>query len=248
MTKEAAKLDLACTYLKNNQTISAYNLFMTLAESEMKKDDFRAGILLLLAAECKAKQGKDRHNELLQAAKFYLKVAKKEKSTVAKHAYLCAAKCFLRIGQYDDAMNAFEKSKKYLPTIIEEKKPIVIVDDSPSITLKLNNYLQKLGYKDIHTFGDGKSALESIKKLIQSSQNPIILLDMELPDISGDVIAKTLLELKPELSIILITADEKTSPRVRKTIGWGSTAFVQKPFTINELKNALDVTESGSIT
>jgi len=71
---------------------------------------------------------------------------------------------------------------------------------------------------------------------------------MDLPDISGDVIAKTLLELKPELSIILITADEKTTPRVRKTIGRGSTAFVQKPFTINELKTALDVTESGSIT
>jgi len=143
LAKEAAKLDLACTYLKNNQTISAYNLFMALAENEIKKENLRAGILLLLASECKVKQGKERNNELLQAAKFYLKVAKQEKLTTAKYAYLCAAKCFLRIGQYDDAMNAFEKAKKYLPTIVEEKKPIIIVDDSPSITLKLNSYLQK---------------------------------------------------------------------------------------------------------
>ena len=50
---------------------------MTLAENEMKKNDFKAGILLLLAAECKTKQGKDRNNELLQAAKFYQKLAKK---------------------------------------------------------------------------------------------------------------------------------------------------------------------------
>ena len=247
LTKETSKLDLACTYMKNNQIISAYNLFMTLAENEMKKNDFRAGILLLLASECKAKQGKDRHNELLQAAKFYIKAAKKENPTPAKYAYLCAAKCFLRIGQYDDAMNAFEKAKKYLPKIIEEKKPIVVVDDSPSIVLKLSSYLQKLGYKDIHTFGDGKSAIEFIKKLIKSSQKPTILLDMDLPGMSGDIVAKTLLKLKPELSIILITADEKTAPRVKKTIGLGSTAFVQKPFTINDLKNALDVTESGSI-
>jgi FixJ family two-component response regulator len=75
-----------------------------------------------------------------------------------------------------------------------------------------------------------------------------VLLDMDLPDITGDEVAKALLKLKPELSIILITADEKTSPRVRKTIGWGSTAFIQKPFTISELKNALDVTIAGSIT
>lgn len=247
LANEVAKLDLACTYMKSNQTMAAHNLFTTLAENEMKKKDYRAGILWLLASECKAKQGKDRHDELLQAAKFYLNTAKKEKPSNAKYAYLCAAKCFLRIGQYDDAMTAFEKAKQHVPTIVEEKKPIVVVDDSPAITLKLNSYLQKLGYKDIHTFGDGQSAIESIKKLIQSSQNPIVLLDMELPDISGDVIAKTLLQLKPDLSIILITADEKTTPRVKSTIGWGSTAFVQKPFTINDLKNALDVTESGSL-
>src|SRR5690242_20647269 len=222
-------------------------MLMTLAENEMKKNDFRAGVLLLLAAECKVKQGKDRNTELLQAANFYQKLAKKEKPSNARYAYLCAAKCFLRIGQYDDAMNAFENAKKYVHHVMEEKNPIVVVDDSPAITLKLNDYLQKLGYKDIHTFADGQSALKSIKKLIKSSQNPIILLDMDLPDITGDEIAKELLKLKPNLSIILITADEKTSPRVRQTIGWGSTAFVQKPFTINELKNALDVTISNSI-
>ena len=247
MTKESSKLDLACTYMKNNQPISAHNILVMLAENEMKKNDFRAGILLLLASECKIKQGKDRNNELLQAANFYQKMAKKAKPSNAKYAYLCAAKCFLRIGQYDDAMEAFDKAKKYINHVVEEKKPIVVVDDSPAITLKLNDYLQKLGYTDVHTFADGKSALKSIKKLIQSSQNPIILLDMDLPDITGDEIAKALLKLKPNLSIILITADEKTSPRVRKTIGWGSTAFVQKPFTINELKNALDTTISNGI-
>jgi tetratricopeptide (TPR) repeat protein len=97
--------------MKNNQPISAYNLLMTLAENEMKKEDLKAGILLLLAAECKTLQGKDRNDELLQAAKFYEKVAKKEKPAAAKYAYFCAAKCFLRIGQYDDAMDALKKQK-----------------------------------------------------------------------------------------------------------------------------------------
>jgi len=65
--------------------------------------------------------------------------------------------------------------------------------------------------------------------------------------LTGDVVAGKLLESKPDLSIILITADEKTAPRVRKTIGLGSTAFVQKPFSINELKNALDTTKLSEV-
>ncbi|MGI0062526.1 MAG: response regulator, partial [Nitrosotalea sp.] len=162
-------------------------------------------------------------------------------------AYQCAARCFLRIGSYDDARKAFEEAQKYTNELVEEKRPIVLVDDSPAILLRLQSFLQQLGYDDIQTVGDGKSALDLIAKLVKSKQNPIILLDMDLPDIKGDVIAKTLLESKPDLSIILITADEKSTPRVRKTIGFGSTAFVQKPFSINELKNALDATRLSEI-
>lgn len=131
--------------------------------------------------------------------------------------------------------------------ITEEKRPIVVVDDSPAITLRLKNYLQQLGYDDIQTASDGKEAIKLITKLIKNSQNPIILLDMELPGMTGDVIARQLLQSTPDLSIILITADEKSAPTVRKTIGFGSTAFVQKPFTINEIKLALDATQQSEV-
>ena len=66
---------------------------------------------------------------------------------------------------------------------------------------------------------------------------------MGLPDMDGDVVANKLLETKIDLPIILITADEKTSKRVHKTISLGATAFIQKPFVIDDLKNALDVAE-----
>ena len=127
---------------------------------------------------------------------------------------------------------------------MEEKRPIVVVDDSPSIVVKLESYLKKLGYKDIHTFNTGTDAVRASKKLIESSQNPIILLDMGLPDIEGDVVASHLLDSKLDLSIILITADEKTTPRVQNTISWGATAFTQKPFDIEDLKRALDIAKS----
>jgi len=66
---------------------------------------------------------------------------------------------------------------------------------------------------------------------------------MGLPDIDGSVVASTLLEEKPDLQIVLITADEKTTKRVSKTIISGVSAFIQKPFTIDEIKTALDIAE-----
>ncbi|MGB9124173.1 MAG: response regulator [Nitrosotalea sp.] len=246
MDKDLEKFDLACTYLKNDQNAAAHNLFTSLAQKEMKNNSYKAGLYLILASECKSKQGKERKEELLEAANFYIKIAKKDPNN-ANYAYQCAARCFLRTGNYDDAMKAFEYAQKYTPKIIEEKRPIVVVDDSPAILLRLKNFLQQLGYDDIQTASNGKSAINLVSSLIKSKQNPIVLLDMELPDLKGDVIAKTLLKSKPDISIILITADEKSTPRVRSSIGYGSTAFVQKPFSINELKNALDTAKLSEI-
>jgi len=239
------KYDLACTYLKNRQTSAAHNLFLELADKEQKKDSSLAGLFLMLAAESKIQQGKDGYDEFLQAGKIYLKIAKKAKLLDAKNAYLCAAKCFLRIGQHEVAKNAFDKSKKIVPKTVEKKRSIVVVDDSPAVIMKLRGYLEKLGYKDIHDCKTGKEAITSCKKLIQSSHDPIVLLDMGLPDIDGDVVANKLLQAKMDLPIILITADEKTSGRVHKAISMGATAFIQKPFAIDDLKNALDVAESS---
>lgn len=238
------KYELAFTYLKNKQSISAYNLFLELAEKESKNASFRAGLFFMLAAECKVQQGKESYDEFLKAGKFYLGLAKKEKPYNARQAYLCAAKCFLRVSQYEEARKAFEMSKKYIAKVEEGKRPIVVVDDSPAVIVKLESYLKKLGYKNIHAFSTGSDAVRACKKLIDSSQNPIVLLDMDLPDIEGDIVASHLLDSKLDLSIILITADEKTTPRVQSTISLGTTAFIQKPFDIDDLKRALDIAES----
>ncbi|HLC10029.1 MAG TPA: response regulator [Nitrosopumilaceae archaeon] len=237
------KYELALTYLKNKQSISAYNLFLELAEKESKNASFRAGLFFMLAAECKVQQGKDGYGEFLKAGRFYMRLAKKEKPYNARQAYLCAAKCFLRVSQYEEARKAFEMSKKYIAKV-EGKRPIVVVDDSPAVIMKIEGYLKKLGYKNIHTFNTGSDAVRACKKLIDSSQNPIVLLDMGLPDIEGDIVASHLLDSKLDLSIILITADEKTTPRVQSTISLGTTAFIQKPFDIDDLKRALDIAES----
>ncbi len=67
---------------------------------------------------------------------------------------------------------------------------------------------------------------------------------MGLPDLDGDGVATKLLKDKATIQIVLITADEKSTDRVYNTISSGVSAFIQKPFTLDEVKKAIDVAES----
>ena len=241
------EFDLAFTHLRNNQHISAYNLFLKLAEKESKCDNLRSALLYFLAAECKTRGGKNNHDEFNEAARQYLEIATKDTSYKAKIAYLCAAKCFLRIGKHDDAKDAFEKFKGIVPKLVEKTRPVLIIEDSNAVIMKLKNYLQKLGYNDVHACSTGHEALQVSRKLLKATQNPIVLLDMGLPDIDGDIVASKLLKSKLDIPIILITADEKSSKRVHQTISEGVTAFIQKPFSIDDLETALEKVETDEI-
>lgn len=244
MSQKKQNYDLAFTHMKNNQNISAYNQFVDFAQVQKKDDPIKAALLYFLAAECKTKQGKDNENEIREAGKLFLKYGKKEKNYNSKGALLCASKCFLRIGQYDDAKDAFYKSKEFEIPEVPLSRPIVIIDDSDAISLKLKKYLEKLGYDDILSYQTGNEGITGCKKLFQNSKNPIVFLDMGLPDVEGDWVASQLLTKKLDLQIIVITADAKSTNRVNKTISSGVTSFIQKPFTINEVKNAIELAES----
>jgi len=104
-----------------------------------------------------------------------------------------------------------------------------------------------MGYNNIHESNTGKDSINVVKDIINSKQNPIILLDIGLPDMGGDEVASSLLKIKIDLSIIIITADEKSSEKVHKIIAEGATAFIQKPFSFDELKNALSKVESEEL-
>jgi CheY-like chemotaxis protein len=223
--------------------MAAYNMFTSIAESIKNIDPVKAALSYILASECRGRQNKDASSEAVEAGRLFLLYGKKQKDYLAKSAFLCAAKCFLKASRYDDAKDAFEHSKKFqIKDTEQDQRPILVVDDSRAIVLKLENHLENLGYRNIHAASTGNGALKEVKKLLK--ENPVILLDMGLPDITGDVVADKILQEKPDTQIILITADEKTTKRVKDTISSGAVAFIQKPFTITELKKALETAES----
>ena len=236
--------EIAVTHLKSKQFITAHNLFLNQAESLKKSEYIKSALMYMLAAECKTRQGKESENEIKEAGNLFLKYSNSKNPKNVKGALLCASKCFLSLGEFDKAKDAYQKAKIIIQSTIQVTRPIVIIDDSQAIAMKLQNYVEKLGYSEIHVFKNGKDGLKGCKKLFSENKEPVVLLDMGLPDLEGDVVATKLLNDKVNLQIIVITADEKITERVHKTISSGVSAFIQKPFTLDEVKKAIDVAES----
>ena len=236
--------EIAVTHLKSKQFITAHNLFLNQAESLKKSEYLKSALMYMLAAECKTRQGKESENEIKEAGNLFLKYSNSKNPKNVKGALLCASKCFLSLGEFDKAKDAYQKAKIIIQSTIQVTRPIVIIDDSQAVAMKLQNYVEKLGYSEIHVFENGKDGVKGCKKLFSENKEPVVLLDMGLPDLEGDVVATKLLNDKVNLQIVVITADEKTTERVHKTISSGVSAFIQKPFTLDEVKKAIDVAES----
>jgi len=236
--------EVALTHLKNKQFITAHNLFLNQAESIKKTEHLKSAFLYMLAAECKTRQGKESREEIEKSCKLFLEYSEIKNSNNIQGALLCASKCLLSLGEYDKAKISYQKAKTMLSSTIEVYRPVVIIDDSKAISMKLKNYVEKLGYGEILIYDNGKDGLKGCQKLLSKHKKPIILLDMGLPDLDGDVVATKLLKENLDLQIIVITADEKTTQRVNKTISSGVSAFIQKPFTIDEIQKAISIAES----
>lgn len=243
MLDSAQNYELAFTHLKSSQFISAHTQFVNLAESMKKSDMLKSALLYVLAAECKAKQGKDTKNDFEQAGELFLKYGKSKNKPNSRGALLCASKCFLKLNEFNKAKEAYQHATS-IPYEEAQLRPIIIIDDSKAIAKKLETYVSKLGYQQIHIFYNGKEAIKGAKEIISKNIRPIILLDMGLPDIDGDKVAKSILDSDVTLQIIVITADEKSTKRVHTTISSGVSGFIQKPFTIDELKKTIDTAES----
>ncbi|HEY5735265.1 MAG TPA: response regulator [Nitrosopumilus sp.] len=236
--------EVALTHLKNKQFITAHTLLLDQAESLKKSDLLKSALLYMLAGECKTRQGKPSENEIKEAGDLFLKYSNAKNSTNVKSALLCASKCLLSLGDFDKAKETYQKAKNIILTPIQVTRPIVIIEDSAAISMKLKTYAEKLGYSEIHLFKNGKEGLKGCKEILSKNKEPILLLDMGLPDLEGNVVATKLLKENTNLQIIVVTADEKTTPRVHTTLSTGVSAFIQKPFTLDEVKKAIDVAES----
>lgn len=106
--------------------------------------------------------------------------------------------------------------------------PILIVEDDPKIAHIVKVYLEGAGFRTVHA-GLGKDALEAAKK-----ERPLlIILDLMLPDMSGEELCLQLKEIA-DVPIIMLTAKSSEEERVAG-FALGADDYVVKPFSPREL-------------
>jgi|SRR5579875_2041229 len=123
---------------------------------------------------------------------------------------------------------------------VQGKGDFLVVDDSESVRLLIARMLRILGYENILLAESGKQALDLFKERFAQLKNPIVILDIVLPDISGDIVARKILSMNTSTKIILVTAEERTEALTMDVIRQGAYGYIQKPIRLSSLRDILE--------
>ena len=105
------------------------------------------------------------------------------------------------------------------------KKTILLADDESAVTLLFEFELTRLGYHVI-TAHNGTEAAR-----IGSDLNlplDVLITDWKMPGMTGDMLARQLMEGRPTLAVILMSGYDEAEARAR-TLGPARVTFLRKP-------------------
>ena len=106
---------------------------------------------------------------------------------------------------------------------------VLYVEDEPSLAQIVSESLESRGY-DVVVAQDGKSAYD----LFNKDHFDICVLDIMLPFMDGYSLAQKIIEDKPNMPIIFLTAKTQTKD-VLKGFEVGGRDYLRKPFSMEEL-------------
>lgn len=105
---------------------------------------------------------------------------------------------------------------------------VLVVDDDLMIAQLVEKYLQRAGYR-VAIAQDGLTALRLIRELSPA----LVVLDLMLPELDGQAVARAARE-ENEISIIMLTALGSTAQRIAG-LESGADDYLAKPFAPSEL-------------
>lgn len=140
--------------------------------------------------------------------------------------------------------------KVYLPVIdeIEEEiqadepvtevngsERILLIDDEQQIIDIEQQILERLGYK-VTSKTDSQEALEEFAT--QPDRFDLVITDMTMPKMTGDQLAQRMMEIKPQIPVILCTGFNEAITE-EKALAMGIDKFVMKPVVKDELATTI---------
>lgn len=130
-------------------------------------------------------------------------------------------------------------------SVMEQEFPkgterLLVVDDEEEILSVYSELLQAYGYS-IKTFSNSLDALEHFKE--DPSAYDLVLTDMTMPNLPGDLLGKRIMEIRPEIPVIICTGFSKIM-EYGDSLDAGFAAYLTKPVEAGKLlltiRNVLD--------
>jgi DNA-binding NarL/FixJ family response regulator len=110
---------------------------------------------------------------------------------------------------------------------------VLLADDYPGMVTAVSRLLS-LDCEVVGTVADASALMESVQRL----QPDLVVLDLNLPDLSGLEACRQITQAYPQTKVIVYTA--VTDPEVRqRSLAVGASAFVSKLGPVTDLLSAI---------
>jgi DNA-binding response OmpR family regulator len=111
---------------------------------------------------------------------------------------------------------------------------VLIVDDEPQMAAMLQEVVSTLGYA-VLVATTGPDAIRAVPEF----QPDVVLLDITLPGIPGDLVLECLHGGDPDLPIVMLTGNTDPDLAVY-TLARGAFDYITKPFNVTRLGQAIE--------
>ena len=118
---------------------------------------------------------------------------------------------------------------------IKVRGAILVIEDEETVMEVTREILKKLGYIVLEA-KTGQEAINVAKTF--DGGIDLVLLDIVLPDMSGNAIYPFLMEARPDLKVIVFSGYSVDGP-AQEILNAGAQDFIQKPFSVAELSEKL---------
>jgi DNA-binding NtrC family response regulator len=116
-----------------------------------------------------------------------------------------------------------------MPQRTSSREHILVIDDEPLIRQTLSEFLSQQGY-EVSACGTGEEALQKAT----DRRWDLVLCDMNLPGIDGIEVLRRLMQIDPELIVLLITAYATVENAV-EAFQLGAADYLMKPVILDEV-------------
>lgn len=125
----------------------------------------------------------------------------------------------------------------------EKNIKLMLVEDNKLIRVGIKSLFEETGGFDV--VAEAETGKDAIKMSVKSDID-IIILDLQLPDISGISVIKTLLENKCKSKIIILSSHDEYD-EIQKSLSLGVYAYIIKDINTDTLINVVKTVYDGAM-